>query len=167
MNHQHYAGLMHKFVITTNNIANTEEKSEQLNGLLKLKIMQVMYNHAVVQLSNDLSAENSTSTITSTSNKPVIENKESDPPAEIETNEQQSIDMSAKNFMLINKHPHKTVECDFNLSINDAVLSRTDSVKQRRKPVGSTGQSGRDSSTGRSSRLQNRSNYPFWQLKNI
>ena len=31
--------------------------------------------------------------------------------------------------MLINKHPHKTVECDFNLSINDAVLSRTDSVK--------------------------------------
>ena len=32
--------------------------------------------------------------------------------------------------MLINKHPHKTVECDFNyLSINDAVLSRTDIVK--------------------------------------
>ena len=31
--------------------------------------------------------------------------------------------------MLINKHPYKTVECDFNLSINDAVLSRTDSVK--------------------------------------
>ena len=31
--------------------------------------------------------------------------------------------------MLINKHPHKTVECDLNLSINDAGLSRTDSVK--------------------------------------
>ena len=31
--------------------------------------------------------------------------------------------------MLINKHPHKTVECDFNLFINDAVLSRTDNVK--------------------------------------
>ena len=29
----------------------------------------------------------------------------------------------------IKKNPHKTVECDFNLSINDAVLSRTDSVK--------------------------------------
>ena len=31
--------------------------------------------------------------------------------------------------MLIIKHPHKTVECDFTLSINDAVFSRTDSVK--------------------------------------
>ena len=31
--------------------------------------------------------------------------------------------------MLINKHPHKTVECDFNLSINDAVLRIMDSVK--------------------------------------
>ena len=31
--------------------------------------------------------------------------------------------------LLINKHPYKTVECDFTLSINDAVLSRTDSVK--------------------------------------
>ena len=30
--------------------------------------------------------------------------------------------------MLINKHPHKTVECDFNLSINDAGLSRMNSV---------------------------------------
>ena len=31
--------------------------------------------------------------------------------------------------MLISKHPHKTVERDFTLSINDAVLSRMDSVK--------------------------------------
>ena len=42
---------------------------------------------------------------------------------------------------------------------------------QRWKPVGSTGwtgcRSGRDSSTGRSSWLKNRSNYPFWQLKDI
>ena len=30
--------------------------------------------------------------------------------------------------MLINRHPHKTVECDFNLSINDAGLNRTNSV---------------------------------------
>ena len=40
-----------------------------------------------------------------------------------------SLNYNKTNFMLINKHPHKTVECDFNLSINDAVLSRTDSVK--------------------------------------
>ena len=40
-----------------------------------------------------------------------------------------SLKYNKTNFMLINKHPHKTVECDFNLSINDAVLSRTDSVK--------------------------------------
>ena len=33
------------------------------------------------------------------------------------------------NFMLINKHPHITIECDFILSINDAVPSRTDSIK--------------------------------------
>ena len=39
--------------------------------------------------------------------------------------------------------------------------------RQRWKPVGSTGRSGRDSSTGRSSRLKNRSNSPFWQLKDI
>ena len=31
--------------------------------------------------------------------------------------------------MLISKHPHKTVERDFTLSINDAVLSRMDRVK--------------------------------------
>ena len=31
--------------------------------------------------------------------------------------------------MLINKHPYITIECDFILSINDAVLSRTDSIK--------------------------------------
>ena len=40
-------------------------------------------------------------------------------------------------------------------------------VLQRWKPVGSTGRSGRDSSTGRSSKLKNHSNYPFWQLKDI
>ena len=44
-------------------------------------------------------------------------------------------------------------------------------VPQRWKPVGSTGRSGcrsgRDSSTGRSSRLKNWSNSPFWQLKGI
>ena len=43
--------------------------------------------------------------------------------------------------------------------------------EQRWKPVGSTGRSGcrsgRDSSTGRSSRLKNRSNSPFWLLKDI
>ena len=33
--------------------------------------------------------------------------------------------------------------------------------------VGSTGRSGQDSSTGRSSRLKNRSNSPFWQPKDI
>ena len=40
-----------------------------------------------------------------------------------------SLNYNKTNFMLINKHPHKTVECDFNLSINDLGLSRTDSVK--------------------------------------
>ena len=33
-----------------------------------------------------------------------------------------SLNYNRTNFTLINKHPHKTVECDFNLSINDAVL---------------------------------------------
>ena len=54
-------------------------------------------------------------------------------------------------------------------SYSDAELNST--CSQRWKPVGSTGRSGcrsgRDSSTGRSSRLKNRSNFPFWQLKDI
>ena len=78
-----------KFVITTKNIANIEIESEQLT--------KIEDNASNEPLSNNLSAENSTSTITSTCNKPVIEDKEGDQPAEIEINEQQSIDLSAEN----------------------------------------------------------------------
>ena len=40
-----------------------------------------------------------------------------------------SMNYSKTNFMLINMHSHKTVECNFTLSINDAVLSRMNRVK--------------------------------------
>ena len=55
INQPHYAGLMHKFVITTNNIANVEKESEQLT--------EIEDNASNEQLSNDLSAENSTSSL--------------------------------------------------------------------------------------------------------
>ena len=78
---------MHRFVITKSNIGNIEKESEQLT--------EIEHNASNEQLpvSNNLSAENSTSTC----NNAVIENKEGDLPAEIEINEQQSIDLSAEN----------------------------------------------------------------------
>ena len=52
-----------------------------------------------------------------------------------------------------------------------ALLHHSTAAHQRWKPVGSTGRlgyrSGRDSSTGRSNRLKQRSNSPFLQLKDI
>ena len=33
------------------------------------------------------------------------------------------------NFLLINKHPYKKLECNFTLSINNTSINRTDSVK--------------------------------------
>ena len=64
---------MHKFVITKSNIGNIEKESEQLT--------EIEHNASNEQLpvSNNLSAENSTSTC----NNAVIENKEGDQPAEI------------------------------------------------------------------------------------
>ena len=87
VNQQHYAGLMHRFVITKSNIGTIEKESEQLT--------EIEHNASNEQLpvSNNLSAENSTSTC----NNAVIENKEDDQPAEIEINEQRSIDLSAEN----------------------------------------------------------------------
>ena len=40
-----------------------------------------------------------------------------------------SLNYSKTNFLLINKHPHKKLECNFTLSINNTSINRTDSVK--------------------------------------
>ena len=78
---------MHRFVITKSNIGNIEKESEQLTEI------EHYASNEQLPVSNNLSAENSTSTC----NNAVIENKEGDQPAEIEINEQQSIDLSAEN----------------------------------------------------------------------
>ena len=91
-----------------------------------------------------------------------------------------TIENSLASLVLKRLHVHFTLSCGHRLKILDNGTNESETLVSvgytrdgnrsgRPAPVGSTGQlgcqTGRDSLTGRSRRLKNWSNSPFWQLK--